>query len=239
MKHEIRIASPCSADWTRMVGDERVRYCPECKLNVYNFSEMSDSDIEKIVANRDGRLCARFYQRSDGTMLSRNCPVGIRAVVRRVSSFASAALAAVLSVHPAFAGAHIATQDPTLLQIQPAQTGLSLEVVDVTGAVISKAQVSVVNEKTKVQVDGKTDVRGRLRLADLPPGTYEISVIVPGFKTFKQNHITVPARVPLKVQVDAALMGEVVIVDKSQPETETKDAPVCKSLSKPPAEKPK
>jgi hypothetical protein len=237
MKHEIRIASPCSADWNRMFGDERVRYCPDCQLNVYNFLEMSDSDIEKIVADRDGRLCARFYQRSDGTMLSRNCPVGIRAAVQRVSSFASAALAAVLSVTPAFAGVRIATHDPTLLQIQPAQTGLSLEVVDVTGAVISKAQVSVVNENTKVHFDGKTDARGRLRLADLPSGTYEISVIVPGFKTFKQKHITVPARVPLKVQVDVATMGAVVIVEGPRPESE--DARVCKNLSEPTAEKAK
>jgi hypothetical protein len=79
-----------------MAGDELVRYCPECKLNVYNFSEMSDADIESIISHRDGRLCARFYQRSDGTMLTRNCPVGLRAVVRRVSGFASAALAAVI-----------------------------------------------------------------------------------------------------------------------------------------------
>ncbi|MGC1636641.1 MAG: hypothetical protein WA744_14395, partial [Candidatus Acidiferrales bacterium] len=139
MKHEIRIASPCSADWNRMAGDERVRYCPECQLNVYNFSAMSELDIVRIVASRDGRLCARFYERADGTMLSSNCPVGFRAVVRRVSSFASAALAAVLSVAPAFAGMRIATHDPTLWQIQPAQSGLSLEVVDITGAVISKA----------------------------------------------------------------------------------------------------
>jgi hypothetical protein len=81
MQREIRIASPRSADWNRMTGDERIRYCPECKLNVYNFSEMSDAEIERILARRDGRLCARFYRRSDGTMLTRNCPVGFRAAV--------------------------------------------------------------------------------------------------------------------------------------------------------------
>jgi hypothetical protein len=51
-----------SADWNRMAGDERVRFCPECKLNIYNFSEMSDADIENILSHRNGRLCARFYQ---------------------------------------------------------------------------------------------------------------------------------------------------------------------------------
>ena len=34
---DIRIASPCPADWDKMVGDERVRHCSECNFNVYNF----------------------------------------------------------------------------------------------------------------------------------------------------------------------------------------------------------
>jgi hypothetical protein len=238
MKQEIRIASPCSADWNRMAGDERVRYCPECKLDVYNFSEMSDADIENIVSHRDGRLCARFYQRSDGTMLTRNCPVGFRAVVRRVSSFASAALAAVISVGPAFAGARLPKHGSALTQIQPAQTGISLEVVDASGAVVAKARVSIVNEKTKVKVDRETNASGRLRVADLEAGLYEVSVVVAGFKTLTQSHIAVPAQIPLKLKVDvASTMGVVVVVGVPQPET--KDAPVFKKLAEPPSEKPK
>src|SRR5258708_2138620 len=87
MKQEVRIASPCSADWGRMVGNERVRYCSQCKLDVYNFSEMARAEIEEIVAQREGRLCARFYQRSDGTMMTRNCPARFRVVMQRVSRF--------------------------------------------------------------------------------------------------------------------------------------------------------
>ena len=30
----IRIASPCSANWDEMFGDERKRFCGDCKLNV-------------------------------------------------------------------------------------------------------------------------------------------------------------------------------------------------------------
>jgi len=221
-----------------MAGDERVRYCPECKLNVYNFTEMSDADIESIVSHRNGRLCARFYQRSDGTMLTKNCPVGIRAVVRRVSGFASAILAALISVGPAFAGARLPKHGSTLLQIQPSQKGISLEVVDPSGAKVPKAQVTIVNEKTKATFDGETDASGRLRLADLDAGLYEVLVIVPGFKTLKQSHIEVPARVPLKFKVELAMpMG--VVVEVPTPQPETKDAQVCKKLPEPPSEKPK
>ena len=43
-----------------MVGDDRVRYCPECKLSVYNFSAMTEAEVKRIVAHRDGRLCDAF-----------------------------------------------------------------------------------------------------------------------------------------------------------------------------------
>jgi carboxypeptidase family protein len=199
-----------------MAGDEHVRYCSECKLHVYNFSEMSDADIERIVAQRSGRLCARFYQRSDGTMITRNCPVGLRAATGRVLGFASAALAAIMSIGPAFAGAATTKHDFALLQILPAQTGLTIEVADATGAVVAKAKLTITNEKTKVKVSGETDESGQLRLTELPAGTYEITITVPGFQTLKQNHVAVPARIPLKLKVEvAAIMGEVVAVKAS------------------------
>jgi hypothetical protein len=221
-----------------MAGDERVRYCPECKLNVYNVSEISDAEIESIVSHRDGRLCARFYQRSDGTMLTRNCPVGLRAVVRRVSGLASAALAAVISVGPAFARTPLTKHGPTLFQIQPVQTGISLEVVDVTGAVVSKARITIVNEKSKVKIDGETDAWGRFRLVDLPAGSYEITVSVPGFKVLKQSHVSMPPKTPLRLQVEVgASMGVVVVV--GGPQAEPKTVPICKTLSVPSSEKPK
>ena len=37
----VKVAAPCPADWERMVGDERVRYCNKCSLHVYNLSGMS------------------------------------------------------------------------------------------------------------------------------------------------------------------------------------------------------
>jgi hypothetical protein len=238
MKHEIRIASPCSADWNRMAGDERVRYCPECKLNVYNFSEMCDAEIERILSRRDGRLCARFYQRSDGTMLTRNCPVGFRAMVRRAATFAGAALATVLSVRPALARAPHAKHAPALFQIQPAQTGLALEVFDASGATVPKARVTITDEKTKVKIYEETDAKGGLRLADLPNGNYEITVVVLGFKELKQSHVAVPTKIPLRLQIElGTLMGEVVVVE--EPKVEPKSVPVCKTLSDPTSQKPK
>ena len=59
-----------------MEGDDRVRFCGECELNVYNLSSMTEDEALKLVEEREGRLCVRFYQREDGTVLTSDCPVG-------------------------------------------------------------------------------------------------------------------------------------------------------------------
>ena len=92
----VRVAAPCPADWERMVGDERMRYCGQCNLHVYNLSGMTRAEAEALITNAEGRLCVRFYRRADGTVLTRNCPVGLRALKRRVSRTAGAMLSAVL-----------------------------------------------------------------------------------------------------------------------------------------------
>jgi hypothetical protein len=74
----LRIASPCKAQWEEMVGDERVRFCGQCSKNVYNLSAMSREDAEELVRAKEGNLCARMVQRSDGTVMSADCPVGAR-----------------------------------------------------------------------------------------------------------------------------------------------------------------
>jgi hypothetical protein len=75
---QIRIATPCNADWDEMVGDERVRFCGSCEKNVYNLSQMTRDEAEALVREKEGRMCVRFYQRKDGTILSADCPVGVR-----------------------------------------------------------------------------------------------------------------------------------------------------------------
>lgn len=92
----VRIAAPCSAGWERMTGDERVRFCEQCNLNVYNLSGMSKNEAETLVTSVEGRLCVRFYRRADGTILTKNCPNGLRAVRQRLSRIATGIASAVL-----------------------------------------------------------------------------------------------------------------------------------------------
>lgn len=89
---KLKIASPCSANWDEMYGNERKRFCAECKLNVYNISEMTKDEAENFILRSEGRLCLRIYQRRDGTVITRDCPVGWQRVKRRASLVCKAAL---------------------------------------------------------------------------------------------------------------------------------------------------
>lgn len=93
--HDVQIASPCKADWNQMEGDERTRYCGMCKLNVYNISEMTTEEAEKLLSDTTGRVCTRLFRRKDGTVLTKDCPVGLRAVRLKLATMYGAGLAAV------------------------------------------------------------------------------------------------------------------------------------------------
>jgi hypothetical protein len=93
----IKIASPCTADWKFMLGNDLVRYCGQCDKNVYNLSAMTREQAEALIRRMEGRLCVRYYMRSDGTVLNADCPVGLRAVRQRVRRITTAIFAVLIS----------------------------------------------------------------------------------------------------------------------------------------------
>lgn len=95
--NSLRIASPCSARWEHMSGDDRRRFCEDCGLHVHNLSAMTREEADAFVhAHADGgRLCIRMYKRADGTIITRDCPVGLaraRAAARRLMRHIAVAL---------------------------------------------------------------------------------------------------------------------------------------------------
>src|SRR5882672_676845 len=106
--NHVRVAAPCPAEWDQMIGSERMRFCGQCSLNVYNLSSMTRSEAESLIARNEGRLCVRFYRRRDGSIITKDCPVGLRAIRQRVSYVVKAigsvvlGLCAGLSVHGGF-----------------------------------------------------------------------------------------------------------------------------------------
>lgn len=111
---KVRVASPCKASWERMEGDERVRHCELCRKNVYNLSGMTRQEAESLVAGAEGKVCVRFYRRSDGTMLTQDCPVGLMAMRKRMATTLACAATFLLSAY-AYASnlAHRRPVEPT------------------------------------------------------------------------------------------------------------------------------
>lgn len=80
----LRVATPCSADWWAMKGDERERHCASCDKSVYNISKLTRDEAEAFLREKSGAgACVRFYMRKDGTILTADCPVGVKQVSRK------------------------------------------------------------------------------------------------------------------------------------------------------------
>ena len=67
------VATPCTVPWATMAGDDRVRFCTQCRKNVYNVEGMTREAAEELIAQRHGELCVRFYRRVDGTVVTNDC----------------------------------------------------------------------------------------------------------------------------------------------------------------------
>jgi 5-hydroxyisourate hydrolase-like protein (transthyretin family) len=233
----IRVASPCPADWNKMVGDERVRHCDECNLNVYNLSAMTKREIQKLVANNKGRLCGRFYRRADGTMLTQDCPRGLRTVARRVSRIAAAVMTAMMSVSFAVAGTKAQQCPPPANQNEHKEPGVAIVVTDPQGAVVSGAQVALVKQDGKKKMKqkmGTTDSNGRLFLAGLPTGKYELEVSFQGFKTFQHTlQVREDKLESIKLALQLSDSGVMVGVIAEAPMIETSESAVTTTFQGP------
>jgi hypothetical protein len=75
---DVRVATPCSVSWEMMKGDDRMRFCNVCRLNVYDLSAMDVDEAAHLISENDSRLCIRFFRRADGTIITQDCPEGVR-----------------------------------------------------------------------------------------------------------------------------------------------------------------
>lgn len=88
----LTVASPCPVSWDSMTGTARVRDCSQCRMKVYDLSQMTRPDAEKLLTETEGRLCVRFFRRPDGTIMTADCPVGLRAVRLKIARLAAGAV---------------------------------------------------------------------------------------------------------------------------------------------------
>jgi len=227
--NKLRIASPCSVAWKTMAGDERRRFCDLCRLNVYNFSEMTKSEVEKLIAESEGRICGRLYKRADGTVLTKDCPVGLRAYQKRATRLAGAALTAILGLFSVSFGQKDEKVCKISQQAKIQRVALKNQeskivgvVKDEAGAVIPNIEVVLINEATKQTFSAKTDSDGEFKFSNLADGKYTVQVKNDLWKNYEAKGLEVNrnekiefelALRPSQVTVLVGVIGEDPLID--------------------------
>jgi len=222
----MRLASPCPMSWEKMSGDKEARFCDQCQLHVYNISEMTRERVEELLAVKEGRICARLFRRADGTVLTKDCPVGLRAIRRRMGRVAVAALttllslaASVLGQMPARTGkpestAGQAMNSTNLLGLKP-QAGRALiwgTIRDPQGAPVAGARVTISSEQTKYKRTIKSDSKGQFKFGLLEPGLYTLKVEATFFQSFERAHFNLQSNDELRYDVSLNIGGLIGVV---------------------------
>ncbi len=101
---ELRVATPCERSWNEMEGDDYVRHCTDCKKNVYDVSMLTRAEANELIREKEGQLCVRYYRRFDGTVLTADCPVGLRRIRKHYLWLRSKFVVAALTIWAAVAG---------------------------------------------------------------------------------------------------------------------------------------
>ncbi|HEY0378414.1 MAG TPA: TonB-dependent receptor [Pyrinomonadaceae bacterium] len=89
---------------------------------------------------------------------------------------------------------------------QSTTTGaIEIKVQDPNGAVVPSAAVSVRNVETNKEDTATTDDEGRVRVVNLQPGTYTVTVNASGFGAFTQERVVVEVGVPTPIEANLAV----------------------------------
>jgi hypothetical protein len=219
----VRVAAPCPASWERMAGDERIRHCTLCDLNVYNFAELTGDEIRDLLARTEGRLCARLYRRADGTLLTKDCPTGLRALRRRVSRRAAAVFAALVGASAFLTGCATSPKkkhSPRVqVSVEPAPTPqpavFTGQVCDFTGQPLPGVSVVLHDEAGQGELVAVTDEQGVFSIASPTDGTYHVELELSEFTpaviehlVLKQNAVT---RARVSMGFDSTSLTGVVV----------------------------
>ena len=215
--NNLKVASPCSVAWDSMSGTERSRYCQLCKLNVYNIAGMTRSEVETMIATREGRLCIRMLRRRDGTVITSDCPVGLRAYQKRVARFAGAVLASLLGlVSVSFAQKESRKSiDASKAKIErvAAQNDineLTVTVVDPNGALVTGAKVRIL-KKGSVEASGTSNEEGVFSISNLLPfDKYDVEISGAGFETVKLKSLQISSNERVTFNVTLEPSGEIM-----------------------------
>lgn len=221
----MRVASPCSVGWETMTGDDRVRRCDSCELNIYNFAEMTKPEIVNLIENAEGRICGRLFLRSDGTVLTKDCPVGIRAVYKQTARLAGAALSAIFALFSVGFGQNKSNNETackksgTLFSTESRNLNLvEGTILDPNCEIVPNAKITLTNKNTKREYQAESDKNGYYSILLNAPGRYTYKAESEGFQSYYKNlEINTNESLQLNVTLDVRMIefiGDIIVKDE-------------------------
>ena len=219
----LTIPSPCTADWDSMIGNDRVRFCEHCNLEVHNLSMMTRNQAQRIVSRSNGRLCVRYRHDSSGRPITLPMGQKLHRIGRHVSRIAAGAFTATLSVTSAVAQNSASSQSGSWNPPHTTQpnarwalgSSIAGTVTDQNGAVIPGATISLSNAELQVALYASTDFNGQFRIESLQAGVYKLRIEAPGFAADQTDGVYAQANGETRVDrtLNVATIEETVDVE--------------------------
>jgi hypothetical protein len=235
----INVTSPCSSDWDSMIGNDLVRFCAHCQLNVHNLSEISPKEVVKLVIHSRDRLCVRYRRRPLETIQTSDLPRQLYQIRQRASRIAAGAFSAALSFSSGAAaqaaspsravlssGTEItAFKEMTHNESLPAPNSTIVGIIlDPAGAAVPGSRVTLIDERNGTEQIATSNGDGEFQFQSLEAGTYTLKVQQTGFVAAVINNIVLDGmneyRLTANLEVAEGLevtVGSAVAAEPSEP----------------------
>lgn len=209
----VDVPNPCDKSWDEMIGDDVSRICLHCEKDIYNLSEMSAKEAQKLLFQSKGRVCVRLTRNSVQTNDRKFYQINRRAKI------AASVLSATLSLTAiAYPQNNTIKEKPVknvrVTQTQKNTSRITFTIFDMTGAIIPNAEVKLTHEKTKQEFISNTDEKGVAYFSLIPKGRYEVEASSQGFNKEKMTLVIEEKIEPnIEMTLDVGMFVGVVVIN--------------------------
>lgn len=182
----VEVKNPCTEDWEKMHGNDRVRFCSHCAKDVKNLSSVTRKEAVRMVRAAGGNLCIRYIQHPVTSrpvfadqlfQLTRRAP-GLAAGVMTASVALSTQTFAQGGTRAESPATRTVVEEPVdrddRKQTEPAKLGrLSGTITDPMGAVIPGTKVTIISVDAGKTMSTTSNDEGVYVFDGLEPGDYQ------------------------------------------------------------------
>lgn len=193
----VKVEVPCSEDWEKMHGNDRVRFCSHCAKDVKNLSAVTRKEAARLVRSSDGNICIRYIKNpvTQQPLFAEQ----LLQITRRTPGFAAGLMTASLALStmtysqsepptPEPDAPVTTSQDSGREQDEPAAedpettadpTLGSIEgiILDPSGKPVPDVSLMIMGSGPNDHIEYETtDAEGRYRFKELEAGTYSLRI---------------------------------------------------------------